>query len=469
MPNDALHTDTALCPNCSRYHDRAESGPARLMRPELANAGGDPGGATAPLRSTAREFQVMVKPLGAVCNLDCQYCYYLQKKDLYPNAAQFRMADDLLERYIVQHIAASPAESILFSWHGGEPTVLGLDYFRRIVELQRRHRPPGREILNGIQTNGTLLDEAWCGFFEVEKFFVGLSMDGPREVHDRYRIDRQQRSTHRSVLQAFRLLQRHRIHCDVLCVVHDQSVRQPAAVYRFFKDIGVRFLQFLPLVERRGQGGIGARSVPAQAYGTFLCAIFDEWVRRDVGRVHIQNFDEATRPFLGIEHALCVSGPVCGNIVVLEHNGDLYSCDHFVDPAHRLGNIDETPLAELLDSPALLEFGRDKRERLPRQCRECDVLAMCNGGCPKDRLATTPEGEPGLNILCSGLKQFYTHSRPYLQKLAWYRRSGEPIENFMRSFRPDSAAAAPQAKRNDLCRCGSGRKYKKCCLPKQAP
>ena len=243
------------------------------------------------------------------------------------------MADDLLERYIVQHIGASPKESILFSWHGGEPTVLGLDYFRRIVELQRKHRPPGREILNGIQTNGTLLDEEWCRFLAAEGFFVGLSMDGPKELHDRYRIDKHGKATHKSVLQAFRLLQRHRVHCDVLCVVHNQNVRQPAAVYRFFKDIGVQFLQFLPLVARQAEGEVSAQTVPAQAYGTFLCTIFDEWVRRDVGRVNIQNFDEATRPFLGMEHALCVSSPICGNIVVLEHNGDVYSCDHFVDPS----------------------------------------------------------------------------------------------------------------------------------------
>jgi uncharacterized protein len=415
------------------------------------------------MRTTLREFQVMVKPIGAVCNLACQYCYYLGKKDLYPHAGQFRMADDLLEQYIVEHIGASPAESILFSWHGGEPTVLGLDYFRRMVELQRKHRPAGREILNGIQTNGTLLDEDWCRFLAAEHFSVGLSMDGTKELHDCYRVDKQGKSTHKSVLQAFRMLQRHGVHCDVLCVVHGQNVHQPAAVYRFFKDIGARFLQFLPLVARQ-EGGVSAQSVPALAYGTFLCAIFDEWVRRDVGRVHIQNFDEATRPFLGMDHALCISAKICGNIVVLEHNGDVYSCDHFVDPGHRLGNIRETPLVELLESPALLEFGRNKLERLPHYCRQCAVLALCNGGCPKDRVARTPEGEEGLNYLCPGLKQFYIHSRPYLQKLAWHQRAGDSTEAFMRSLKPTDAATAPQAKRNDPCPCGSGRKYKKCCL-----
>ena len=416
------------------------------------------------MQTASREFQVMVKPIGAVCNLDCRYCYYLSKRELYPAAGPFRMADDLLERYIVQHMDSSPAQSILFSWHGGEPTLLGLDYFRRIVALQRKHRPPGREILNGIQTNGTLLDEEWCRFLAAEKFFVGLSLDGPKELHDRYRIDKQEKPTHKSVLRAFRLLQRLRVHVDVLCVVHNQNVRQPAAVYRYFKEIDVRFLQFLPLVARQGERGFSAQTVPALAYGTFLCAVFDEWVHGDVGRVNIQNFDEATRPFLGMEHALCVSSPNCGNIVALEHNGDVYSCDHYVDPAHRLGNIRETPLGELLESPALLEFGRNKSERLPGDCRKCDLLALCNGGCPKDRLERTAEGEEGLNYLCPGLKQFYAHSRPYLQKLAWYRRSGEPIEKFMLSLKTKDAVAAHRASRNDPCPCGSGKKYKKCCL-----
>jgi len=404
----------------------------------------------------------MAKPIGAACNLDCGYCYYLSKKDLYPQAAPLRMSDALLERFIVQRIAASATESVLFSWHGGEPTLLGLDYFRRIVELQQQHRPPGRTILNGIQTNGTLLDDAWCRFLATHGFFVGLSLDGPKELHDCYRIDKRERPSHEAVVQALRRLQRYRVHCDVLCVVHDRNVREPAAVYRYFKDLGVRFLQFLPLVEREGTRALGAHSVPADAYGAFLCSIFDEWVRHDVDRVHIQNFDEATRPFLGMEHALCISAPVCGNIVVLEHNGDVYACDHFVDTEHRIGNIAVTPLAELLDSPALRAFGLDKRERLPRYCRQCGVLALCNGGCPKDRLATTPEGEAGLNTLCAGLKRFYLHSRPTLQQLARHRRSGAPAAEFMRRLRPQEAAF--RLNRNDPCPCGSGRKYKKCCL-----
>ena len=419
--------------------------------------------------TASREFQVMVKPIGAVCNLDCGYCYYLRKKDLYPKARAFRMADDLLESYIVQHIEACPKESILFSWHGGEPTILGVEYFRRIVELQRKHRPPGREILNGMQTNGTLLDEEWCRFLAAEGFYVEISMDGPKELHDRYRITKGKQSTHKRVLQSFRLLKRHRVPCDMLCVVHHQNVRQPTAAYRFFKAIGVEYLQFLPLVARKEDGEVSAETVSAEAYGTFLCTIFKEWVRHDIGRIGIQNFDEAVRPFLGMDHALCVSAEICGNIVVVEHNGDFYSCDHFVDREHCLGNIRETPLVEMLENPALREFGRKKRDALPRYCRDCEVLGSCNGGCPKDRFVRTPDGEEGLNYLCAGLKRFFAYSRPYLQRIAWLRQSGEPVDRLMDFVRSEDVEASPQTGRNDPCPCGSGRKYKKCCLGKTSP
>lgn len=414
--------------------------------------------------TASREFQVMVKPIAAVCNMDCRYCYYLEKKDLYPEARLFRMTDDLLESYIVQHIAACPTELIYFSWHGGEPTVLGLDYFRRIVELQRKYQPPGRTIRNGIQTNGTLLDEEWCRFLAAQGFSVGLSMDGPRELHDRYRISKGGTATHKRVLQTYRILRQHRIPCDMLCVVHNQNVRQPTAVYRFFKELGVEYLQFLPLVMRDKEGRFTAESVPAEAYGNFLCTIFREWIRNDIGRIGIQNFDEAARPSLGMNHALCVARETCGDVVVVEHNGDLYSCDHFVDREHRLGNIREMPLVELLESPALREFGRRKRDGLPRYCRECEVRGLCNGGCPKDRLIRTPDGENGLNYLCAGLKQFFTYSRPYLERMGTLWRANAPLERLMSQLREEDAGAAPHTGRNDPCPCGSGKKYKKCCL-----
>ena len=422
------------------------------------------------MAAASREFQVMVKPIGAICNLGCDYCYYLDKQHLYPDTAAPRMPDDLLEAYIVQHIAASPRPLINFQWHGGEPTLLGLDYFRKIVALERKHQPAGRQITNGLQTNGTTLDEEWCRFLAAESFFVGLSLDGPQALHDRHRVTKGQKPTHKTVMRAFRLLQQHRVRSDILCVVHADNAGSPMAVYRFFKEIGAQHLQFLPFVEplRDGSGGVTPHSVPALAYGEFLCAIFDEWVRQDVGRVTVQIFDEAARPACGLPHALCHFREECGDVPVVEHNGDFYSCDHFVEPAHRLGNLRETRLVDLVDSAPQLDFGRAKRQALPRYCRECDVLALCNGGCPKDRFIRTPDGEPGLNYLCAGFKRFFTHSRPHLDRLAAVWRAGQPMERLMREVRAADQSAAQQAGRNALCPCGSGRKYKKCCLGKSA-
>jgi len=420
--------------------------------------------------AASREFQVMVKPIGALCNLGCDYCYYLDKQRLYPDTAAPRMPDDLLEAYIVQYIAASPRPLINFQWHGGEPTLLGLDYFQKIVALERAHQPAGRRITNGLQTNGTLLDEEWCRFLAAEGFFVGLSLDGPQALHDRHRVTKGQKPTHKQVMRAFRLLQQHRVRSDILCVVHADNAGSPMAVYRFFKEIGAQHLQFLPFVEplRDGSGGVTPHSVPAEAYGAFLCAIFDEWVRQDVGRVTVQIFDEAARPACGLPHALCHFREECGDVPVVEHNGDFYSCDHFVDPAHRLGNLRETRLVDLVDSAPQLDFGRAKRQALPRYCRECDVLALCNGGCPKDRFIRTPDGEPGLNYLCAGFKRFFTHSRPHLERLAAVWRAGQPMERLMQEVRAADQSATRQAGRNALCPCGSGRKYKKCCLGKPA-
>jgi len=418
--------------------------------------------------TASREFQVMVKPIGALCNLDCGYCYYLEKSELYPDVRVSRMADDLLEHYIVQHIEASPKKLILFSWHGGEPTILGLDYFRRIVALQSKYRPPGRRIINCIQTNGTLLDDDWCRFLGEEGFQVGLSLDGPKDLHDGYRVTKRGKATHKQVVWAFRLLKKHRVACDVLCVVHNRNVRQPSGVYRFFRELGVQYLQFLPLVSRQGDSGVSEATVPAEAYGAFLCTIFDNWVRRDMGRIMIQNFEEALRPYLGVDHALCVSRETCGNIVVIEHNGDFYSCDHFVNPEHRLGNIRETSMVEMLESQGQTDFGLRKRDSLPRYCRTCDVLGSCNGGCPKDRFARTPDGEENLNYLCPGLRLFHAHSRPYLRKWARLRRAGEPMESLMQAVQSDDAPVSGRTGRNDPCPCGSGRKYKKCCLGKSS-
>jgi uncharacterized protein len=414
----------------------------------------------------SREFQIFAKPAGALCNLDCQYCYYLQKELLYPETKSFQMAGDLLEEYIVQQIAMDPRPEIHFSWHGGEPTILGLDYFRRIVELQRKYRPSGKRIINSIQTNGVLLTDEWCRFFAAENFAVGLSLDGTPALHDAYRLTKDQKATHRQVMRGYRLLRQQKIPVDLLCVVHAQNVQHPLEVYRSFKEIEAQYVSFIPLVEPQpaSPGGVSERTAPAEAFGAFLCAIFDEWVRQDIGRIIVQSFEEAARPAYGLDHSLCIFRPTCGDVPVVEHNGDFYQCDHFVTPERRLGNIRETPLLELLESPAQHAFGRAKQETLPRYCQECDVRSMCNGGCPKDRILRTPDGEPGLNYLCAGYRVFFTHCRPYTVQMAALRWAGHAPELLMQQLRTAEAKALPEAGRNDPCPCGSGRKYKKCCL-----
>lgn len=423
------------------------------------------------MTQAASGFQVFVKPAGPRCNLNCRYCYYLEKDRLYPKTEIFRMPDDLLDDYISQHIDASPDEVIRFSWHGGEPTVLGLEYFRKIVALQRRHGPADRRIANGMQTNGILLDEDWCRFLSTEGFAVGLSLDGPPELHDRNRVTRNGRPTFERTMHAYELLRRHQVSTDILCVVNSQNVRFPSEVYRFFKKIEAAYVTFLPLVEPQAEtdGGVSPDSVPAESWGTFLSTIFDEWVDGDIGRIKVQIFEEAARPAFNQEHSLCIFRPVCGDIPVVEHNGDFYSCDHYVDAAHRLGNIRETPLVELLESPQQRAFGNVKLETLPRYCRECEVRIMCNGECPKNRFARTPGGEAGLNYLCAGYKTFFTHCRPFVEEVAaeWRRRTPEgqpqptpaaaPKKTSLKSHRPG---------RNDPCPCGSGKKYKRCCLGK---
>lgn len=419
------------------------------------------------MAKASREFQVFVKPGGAICNLDCEYCYYLKKDDLYPEGEGFRMPESVLEEYIIQHIAASPGPVINFSWHGGEPTLLGIDYFRKIVALQRKHQPRHQRILNGMQTNGTLLDEDWCRFLKEEDFAVGLSLDGPQEMHDRYRVTKGQNPTHREAMRGYGLLRQHRVPCDILCVVNAVNVHHPTEVYRFFKGINAPYLGFLPLVEPQpdGEGGVSRRTVPSEALGNFLCTIFDEWKSKDIERVKVQIFEETARTAFGQEHALCLFRKTCGDVPVVEHNGDFFSCDHFVDAEHRLGNVLKTPLVDLLESPAQEAFGKAKWDTLPRYCRACGVLNMCHGGCPKDRILRTPDGEAGLNYLCAGYKRFFTHCQPFIAQLSALWRQ-QPLEQQATPGRATVSQAVPKVGRNDPCPCGSGRKYKKCCMGK---
>jgi uncharacterized protein len=363
-------------------------------------------------------FQVFVKPTGSICNLGCQYCYYLEKDQLYPEDESFQMPENVLDNYIKQHIEACPDDTISFSWHGGEPTLLGLDFFRRIVELEKKYKPRDKTILNGVQTNGTLLDDELCRFFAKEGFAVGISIDGPKELHDRFRVTKDHRPTFEQVMRGYQLLQKHGVYTDVLCVVNSVNVQHPLEVYRFFKGINAKYITFLPCVDPQPEGGVSDLSVPSEAWGRFLCTVFDEWVREDIGRVKVQIFEEAVRTAFNQEHSLCIFRPTCGDIPVLEHNGDLYSCDHYVAPEHLLGNIQQTPLIELLESPAQKKFGENKQTSLPRICRECRVLAMCNGECPKNRFTDTPDGEHGLNYLCTGYKLFFTHIQPFTLAVA---------------------------------------------------
>ncbi len=371
------------------------------------------------------DFLVMAKPAGPGCNMRCTYCYYLGKSALFPDGP-WRMPEDLLERYIIQRLEAStsPTPTTHFEWHGGEPTLLGLDYFRFIVSVQRSHRPPGRKVTNGIQTNGLLLDEEWGEFLKEEDFSVGLSLDGPADLHDVNRRAAGGGPTHAQVTAAFRLLKRHGVFCNVLCVLSTANVTEPDRVYDFFRQLGVTHLQFLPL------GKVSPGAPPPEAVGTFLCRVFDRWIAEDVGRIVIQTFDEALRPIYGIPHALCIHRETCGDVAVLEHDGGLYACDHFVDADHLIGNLKDRTLSDMMADPRMSLFGRAKRDALPRACRKCDVLSSCNGGCPKDRIALAPDGEPGLNYLCPAYKRFFRHSRPGLYRLARHMKMGGPLRAF---------------------------------------
>ena len=405
----------------------------------------------------------MVKPTGAICNLACEYCYYLEKERLYPKGERFRMPDELLERYIQQMIAAQPGPEVPFAWQGGEPTLMGLDFFRRVVELQAKYLPRGWRVTNALQTNGTLLTPEWCEFLRENKFLVGISMDGPAFLHDRYRVDKRGRATHERVLRGLELLKEHRVEFNVLCVVNSANARHPLEVYRSFKEKGVQYLQFIPIVEHLGGGAVSERSVSPRDYGTFLCAIFDEWVRRDVGKVFVQIFEESFAMALGYPANLCVFRETCGRALAMEHNGDVFACDHFVLPEYRLGNIRETPLERLASLPEQERFGLAKRDALPPQCFACDVYEMCRGACPKDRFALTADGRPGLNYLCEGYRTYFRHAKPVLDRMARLWRQGIAPAAIMEEMRREDERRWRAAGRNDPCPCGSGRKFKRCC------
>jgi uncharacterized protein len=453
-------------------------------------------------------FHVMAKPTGAVCNLDCQYCFFLSKEVLYPDSP-FRMQDDVLEAYIKQLIESQRSPQINVSWQGGEPTLMGLPFFQQAMALVEKYAPPNTTFEHSIQTNGTLLDDSWCRFFRENRFLVGLSLDGPREMHDAYRVDKGGAPTFHKVMAAARLLQEHSVEFNILCTVHAANAEHPLEVYRFFRDaVGATsqrdaavFMQFIPIIERatpellpianlgwgdrdhaaseKGDGLpkgpqskrplytltgdlVTERSVTAEAWGRFLSAIFDEWVRHDVGQVYVRMLDSALGAWVGQGASLCIHRETCGDALVLEHNGDLYSCDHFVEPQYFLGNIKETHMIELVASEQQRKFGTDKRDTLPRYCRECEVRFACNGGCPRNRFIKTPDGEPGLNYLCAGYKAFFMHIDRPMRLMADLLQRGRYADEVMGILAAEEAALFENVGRNEPCPCGSGKKYKHC-------
>ena len=376
-------------------------------------------------------FQVMAKPTGPLCNLDCKYCFYLEKEKLYPGTNNWEMRAEILESYVRQYIESQPQEYVTFAWQGGEPTLLGIPWFENVLALQQKYSQ-GKRIENVLQTNGVTLDAAWAQFFAANNFLIGISIDGLQELHDTYRIDKGQQPTFDVVMRGIEHLKAAEVRFNTLTVVNRTNSYHPLEVYRFLKHIGSGFMQFIPVVERKAQqpssrglvllspdhtadAQVTEWSVEPEVFGKFLCTIFDEWVRNDVGKYFVQLFDVTLELWLGMPPSLCVFAETCGNALVLEHQGDLYSCDHYVYPENKLGNIMDDPLACLAAVDKQRVFGNAKRDLLPSYCRRCDVRFACNGECPKHRFVTTPDGEPGLNYLCPAYKKFFHHVAPYME------------------------------------------------------
>jgi len=426
-------------------------------------------------------FHVITKPTGPLCNLGCQYCFYLEKENLYPDIRKWSMSDEILESFIRQYIESQDIPSLSFAWQGGEPTLLGTGFFRKVADLQEKYAD-GKKIENCFQTNGVLLDDEWGEFLAEHGFLVGLSIDGPREFHDRFRVDKGGAPTFDRVMKGREALVRNGVEFNTLTCVQKHNADHPLEIYSFLKEIGQGFMQFIPIVERKlshpGEGeltliaseheaeaNVTGWSVGPLQYGKFLTAIFDEWVRGDVSEFFVQIFDVSLESWYRGAASLCVFQETCGLALALEHNGDLYSCDHYVYPQNRLGNIMQEPLAELVDSEFQRHFGMRKKEALPAYCLKCRFLAACRGECPKHRFLRTPDGEPGLNYLCKGYKHYFSHVAPYMEFMAEELGRGQAPANVMKWVHDQEEKKAGKRRpgRNDPCPCGSGKKFKKCC------
>ena len=432
--------------------------------------------------STPPAFHLLAKPSGSTCNIDCTYCFFLSKEALYPNDTH-RMSEATLETYIRQLLESHRTPQVTVAWQGGEPTLMKLEFFRRSVELVEQYRRPHQIVKHTFQTNGILLDDDWCAFFKEHNFLIGLSVDGPRDLHDIYRRDRGGQGTFDRVMRGWRYLRQHKVDFNILCTVNAANETHGRTVYRFLRDeLGARWMQFIPIVERATeqtlqianlgwsdrpgskrllytQSGnlVTERSVGSEQYGRFLVDIFEEWVRHDVGQVYVQLFDVTLEAYFG-RHLLCVHAPTCGYGPALEHNGDLYSCDHFVEPRYLLGNIHQTHMLKLVSSPEQRRFGDDKRDSLTAQCQRCEVRHLCNGGCPKDRFALSRDGDPGQNYLCQGLELFFTHTRPAMRTMANLLKRGRPPSDVMALIDAEDDRRGPY----QPCACGSGQKFRFC-------
>ncbi len=397
----------------------------------------------------ARPLYVMLKPAGALCNLACDYCYYLEKAKLYQDNPKHVMSDELLEKFIEEYINSQTSPNVLFTWHGGETLMRPLSFYQKAVELQRKYAR-GRQIDNCLQTNGTLLTDEWCRFLHDNQWLVGISIDGPQEFHDEYRKNKQGRPSFVKVMQGINLLKKHNVEWNAMAVVNDYNADYPLEFYHFFKELDCHYIQFAPIVERLAphadgrhlaavdedsKEGLTDFSVTSRQWGNFLCTIFDEWVRHDVGNYYIQLFDSTLANWVGEQPGVCTLAKTCGHAGVMEFNGDVYSCDHFVFPQYKLGNIYSKTLVEMMYGERQQKFGLAKRESLPTQCKECPYLFACNGECPKNRFCKTKDGEPGLNYLCQGYYQFFDHAAPYMDFMKRELQAKRAPANVMEAIR----------------------------------
>ncbi|MGL1891168.1 MAG: anaerobic sulfatase maturase [Spirochaetaceae bacterium] len=405
-----------------------------------------------------RPFHLMTKPIGPICNLDCEYCFYLKKDKLFNHTTkkEFEMGLDLLESYTKNYIDSQPENlnEITFAWQGGEPTLLSLDFYKEAIKFQTKHKRPGMEVNNALQTNGTLITDEMAIFFKENNFLIGVSIDGPEDIHNKYRKDRAGNGSFKNVIKGVELLKKYKVDFNTLTVVQDHNSQYPSEVYNFLKALGSTFLQFIPIVEPDSKNLVSSRTVPPESLGNFMSEIFKLWAKEDVGKIYIGHFDMLLGRYMGYPASFCVHSKTCGTALAMEHNGNVYSCDHFVDPEHELGNIKNTTMVDMVNGEKQITFGDDKFDKLPTKCLECNYLTLCYGACPKNRL------KDDLNYLCQGYYNFYSFTEPYFVAMANALKQGKEAKEFRTYLR---FKVNPDPKRNDPCPCLSGQKFKNCC------